>query len=207
MKFFTKRKNTFWLSLALSISLTGTAVSAHAAQQKEIQAAHDAQQAPLQHPNQDQSSAQRTIAGPYRLTYTLTEMDGSKRIGSQHYAITLDAGNDSGPAELNLGTRIPIEVAGNAAGAAASSQVTYIDIGMSIYADLRQFANGLQLRSRITQSAIDSQQSIAKDPVIRQTSVNSFVLLNEDKPLMLGTVDMPGTTHILQIQVELSKLP
>ena len=43
--------------------------------------------------------------------------------------------------------------------------------------------------------------------MIRQTDFKSTVLLNENKPITIGTVDMPGSTHVMQIQVELSKLP
>jgi hypothetical protein len=33
------------------------------------------------------------------------------------------------------------------------------------------------------------------------------MLLNEGKPLIIGNVDLPGTTLVLEIQVELTKLP
>ena len=46
--------------------------------------------------------AQRAVAGPYRLTFTMTEMDGNKRINSQRYVVAADA--DAPPTDLRLGT-------------------------------------------------------------------------------------------------------
>ena len=41
----------------------------------------------------------------YRLTYTITEMDGSKRIGTQHFALTVNPGNSG---HVKLGSKVPI---------------------------------------------------------------------------------------------------
>jgi hypothetical protein len=154
----------------------------------------------------DQRDAQRTIPGAYRLTYTLTEMDGSKKVGVHRYSIVLDAGHNVPPSQLRLGSKVPLET-GELQGNSTSQSISYVDVGLNIEASLRSFANGLELRSQVTQSAVDPQQSLTKDPVIRATDFRSTVLLTEDKPLIIGTVDMPGTTHVLQIQVELTKIP
>ena len=157
--------------------------------------------------NMDASDSRRTISGPYRLTYTLTEMDGNKRLASHRYEIVLDAGWDVPAAQLRLGTKVPIETGEFQASASAQTTISYIDVGLNIEASLKQFANGLQLRSHVIQSAVDPQQSVAKQPVIRQTDFRSDILLNEGKSLTIGNVDMPGTTHTLQIEVVLNKLP
>jgi hypothetical protein len=194
-----KQRNRFPFLLALAIIFASAPMTAHAAQQKDDSPPQAAQPAPPQPSPADQRDAQQIITGPYRLTYTLTEMDGSRRVGSQRYAIVLDAGRGHGPAHLQLGTKIPITT--------GESTIEYIDIGMSIEASLQRVANGFDLSSHVNQSALDSQQSLAKAPVIRRASLDSNVLLNEDKPVIIGTVDMPGTTHVLQIQVELTKIP
>lgn len=77
---------------------------------------------------------------------------------------------------------------------------------MNINASLRQFANGLELSSHFVQSAADPQQSLEKPPIIRQADLETTVLLNENKPTVLGDMLMPGSTHSLQIQVELTRL-
>lgn len=203
-----KRKNRFPLMLALALIFASVPVVGHAAQQKDVppQPPQAAQPAPPQPDPPDQRDAQRTITGPYRITYTLTEMDGTKRVGSQRYAIVLDSGEEVPSADLRLGSKVPLET-GELQGSSTSQTISYVDVGLSIEASLRSFANGHELRSHVTQSEVDTQQSLTKDPVIRETDFKSAVLLQENKPVIIGNVDMLGTTHVLQIQVELSKLP
>jgi len=208
-------RNAFWLSLVCGISLACSPVLAQGAPQDAPPPLNGAQTGPgpgsppppprLDH--EDERDSKRTITGPYRLTYTLTEMDGSKRLGSHRYEIVLDAGWDVPPAQLRLGTKVPIETGEFQANSSAQTTISYIDVGLNIEASLKQFANGLQLRSHVIQSAVDPQQSVAKQPVIRQTDFRSDVLLNEGKSLTIGNVDMPGTTHVLQIQVLVTKIP
>ena len=209
-----KCRNTFWISLVCGISLACAPMVAQAAQQ-DVPPPANGQMPPLpsgsplpplpQHLDADQRDAQRTIFGPYRLTYTLTELDGSRQVASHRYAIVLDAGRDHGPTSLQLGTKVPVET-GEVQGGSASQTISYIHVGMGIQASLLRAANGLELSTRIDQSAVDSEQTLAKSPIIRAASFDSNVLLNEEKPLTLGTVDMPGTTRVLQIQVVLTKV-
>lgn len=210
-----KCTNAFWLSLVCGISLACSPVQAQGPQQDALPPLPHGQQPgsqpglpPLPPPvlSPDQRNAQRTIPGAYRLTYTLAEMDGTKRVGSHRYEIVLDAGHDVPPARLSLGTKVPVET-GELEGNSTSQSISYIDVGLTIEARLQLFANGLELRSHVIQSAVDSQQSLPKAPVIRQTDFSSAVLVNEGKSLTIGNVDMPGTTHVLQIQVELTKIP
>jgi hypothetical protein len=211
-----KCRNAFWLSIVCGISLVCIPVLAQGPQQgaPAPPPSNGAQSGawpgsplpPLPHLDPDQRDAQRTIPGAYRLTFTITEMDGSKRVNSQHYVVSGDA--DAPPTELELGTKIPIETGASGANALPSqTQISYIDIGLNIRARLRQFANGLELSSKISQSAVDSQQSLLKSPVIRQTDLVSTVLLTENKPTTLGMMDELGTTHRLQIEVEVTKIP
>lgn len=210
MRFFTERRNAFWLSLAFAITFACAPVLAQAAPQSAPPPPPQKPQPnlfratpPIPPMAPEEGDAQRTISGPYRLTYIVTDMDGSKRVGSQHYAIVLDA---DAKISLRLGTKIPVETGEFKAIPSVETQITYIDVGMNIQARLRQFANGLELSSRVEQSAVDSQQSVLKSPVIRATSLDSTVLLNENKPVILGNIDTPGTTHSLQVQVELSRV-
>jgi hypothetical protein len=201
-----KRKNGFPLLLVLAIIFASAPVAAHAAQQKDASPPQAAQPAPPQPNSADQRDAKQTITGPYRITYTLTEMDGSKRVGSHRYAIVLDAGEEVPAAFLKLGSKIPLQT-GELQTSPPQTQFSYIDVGLNISASLRSFANGLELRTHIVQSAIDTQQPLPTDPVIRQTDLQSAVLLQENKSVTIGNMDMLGTTHVLQIQVELTKLP
>ena len=206
-----KCRNAFWLSLALVMTFACSPMLAQNGaplppQQLQPNPMHAGrtQQPPPPPMTHEERDAQRTIPAPYRLTYTLTEMDGAKRIGSQRYAIVVGA--DETRTFLKLGTKIPIETGESKAGSVSHTDISYIDVGMNIAASLRQFANGLELSSHIVQSAVDSTQTLLKTPVIRQTSLESTTLLNENKPIILGNVDTPGSTHSLQIQVELTRV-
>ena len=211
-----KCKNAFWMSLMCGITLACSPVLAQGAQQDAPPTPPNGTQPgarpssplpPLPRLDPDQRDAQRTIPGPYRLTYTVREMDGGKLVGTMHYAMVLDA--DTGRATLKMGTKVPIVTGEYKENNLVTrfDPVSYIDIGMNFQASLRQFANGLELRSHVIQSAVDSQQSLAKQPVIRQTDLESSVLLKENQSITIGTMDMLGSTHVLQIEVEVTKIP
>ena len=54
----------------------------------------------------------------YRLTYTVTEMDGGKQIGIQHYAMIMTSGQET---TLKLGNKVPI-VTGSYSGGNSPAQ-------------------------------------------------------------------------------------
>jgi len=215
-------KYSSWLSLALAMVFSSASAFALAAPQNGVpppppgsqpnpmRGVHAQQQQlpplpPTLEMETAEQDAQRTIPGAYRLTYTLTEMDGAKRVGSHHYVIAVDV--DAPPTSLKLGTKIPIETGASGPGSLpGQTEISYIDIGVNIRSHLRQFANGVELNSHVVQSAVDPLQSALKTPVIRVSEMESTVLLNENKPVILGNVDTPGSTHSLQIQVEMTSL-
>ena len=206
-----KRKNAFWLSFVFAMVFTCAPMFAQAAPQaappppsKGEQVATPRTPAPI---DRDQRAAQGTISGTYRLIYTLTELDGIKWVGSRHYAIVLDMGAPK--VSLTQGIKVPIETEESETSNSSTprTEISYIDVGTKIEAKLSQVANGLELLSHVTQSAVDSQQpSLKSPPVIRATDLQSSALLNENKPVILGQLDMPGSTHSLQIQVELTRV-
>jgi hypothetical protein len=210
-----KCKNAVWISLVCGVGLVCSPVLAQGAQQDAPPPPNGQQSGarpglpPPPPPvlSQDERDAQRTIPGPYRLTYTFRELEGNKRIGTQQYAVALDT--NPGWTTLKLGTKVPIAVAEYRENrpAAAPTEISYIDIGMNFQCRLHQFANGMELQSHVVQSAIDTEQTNANGPVIRQSDLQGAVLLQENKPVIIGTVNLPGTTHVLEIQVELTKLP
>jgi type II secretory pathway component GspD/PulD (secretin) len=139
----------------------------------------------------------------WRLTYTLTEIDGGKRLGSQHYSMVIADGQQ---ATLKQGDRVPLTIASNNAG---QNQVSYQDVGMSFDAQLNQINDGARLRSDVAQSSLadDKTQAAAQDPILRQSTLKSEATLIPNKPLVLGSMDMPGSTHSLQIEVLMEPLP
>ena len=145
----------------------------------------------------------------YRLTYTVTEMDGGKRVGVQHFAMVVASGQNT---TLKQGSRVPIATGSygpNGPASTQQTQFTYLDVGMNFDASLDEFANGVRLRSNVEQSSIAEEKSGvgAQDPIVRQTSLKGAAYLSPGKPLMLGSLDIPGSTRHLDIEVVMAQLP
>ena len=137
----------------------------------------------------------------YRLIYTMTETEGNKRVGTQHFAMIVVTGQRT---VLKQGSKVPI-VTGtyNPGSSSAQNQMTYLDVGMNFDASLDEFANGVRLRSKVEQSSIAEEKSGvgAQDPIVRQTVLEGTSFLTPGKPMMLGSLDIPGTTRRLDVEV------
>jgi hypothetical protein len=133
----------------------------------------------------------------YRLTYTMTERDSGKTIGVQHYSIVVASGSKT---DFKQGSRVPVSIAGSNA---PSENVTYLDVGQEIEASLDGYFDGVRLRTRVVQSSIAEDKSLVgpQDPVIRQTSLEGTSTLVQGKPLVLGSLDVPGTTRHQEVEV------
>ena len=135
----------------------------------------------------------------YRLTYTVTEMDGSNRIGTQHFAVVVAGGQRT---TLKQGSKVPIVTGDFTSGSNSSeSQFTYIDVGLNFDATLEEFVNGVRLRSKVERSAVAESTMGPKDPMIRQTVLEGTSLLSVGKPLILGSLDIPESTRHLDVEV------
>jgi type II secretory pathway component GspD/PulD (secretin) len=145
----------------------------------------------------------------YRLTYTVTEMEGGKRLGVQHFAMVVASGQAT---TLKQGSRVPIATGSyspNSTTGTQQTQFTYLDVGMNFDATLDEFANGVRLRSKVEQSSIAEEKSGvgAQDPIVRQTSLQGAAYLTPGKPLMLGSLDIPASTRHLDVEVVMEQLP
>ena len=149
----------------------------------------------------------------YRLTYTVTQMDGGKQIGVQHYAIIMVSGQET---TLKLGNRVPVATGSyssggsNSAGAGVQTQFTYVDVGMNIAVTLTTMGDGAMLRSNAEQSSVAPQPSDVggvNEPIIRQSSLRSESFLAPGKSQMLGSLDIPGSTSHLNIDAVIDPLP
>jgi type II secretory pathway component GspD/PulD (secretin) len=142
----------------------------------------------------------------YRLVYTITDMDGGKRVGVQHFAMIVIAGQRT---TLKQGSKIPVAVGSSTAGGSGTqTQMTYLDVGMNLDASLDEFANGVRLRSKVERSSIAEEASGvgAQDPIVRQTVMEGTSFLAPGKPLILGSMDIPGSTRHLDIEVVMEQI-
>jgi hypothetical protein len=141
----------------------------------------------------------------YRLTYTVTEMDGTRKIGTQHFAMVLTRGQDT---SLKLGNKFPIVT--EAATPPLQTQFTYIDIGMNFDATLTEMGQNAMLKSSVDDTSVAPQKSDiggVQEPIVRQATLKGESLLTPGKPLMLGSVDIPGSTSHLDVEVVMEPLP
>jgi type II secretory pathway component GspD/PulD (secretin) len=147
----------------------------------------------------------------YRLTYTVTEMDGTRPVGTQHFAVIAVSGQE---AVLKQGSKVPIATgsyntgAGDNKPAGVQTQYTYLDVGMNFSSMLTGMGDTAMLKATVDQSSIAPEQSGvgAQDPIVRQTSLRGIFLLTPGKPSKIGSLDIPGTTRHLEIEATLEQL-
>lgn len=137
----------------------------------------------------------------YRLTYAITETDNGKPVETRHYALVVASG---GKTTLKQGNKIPI-VTGVASegGPTQNSQVQYLDVGLNIDASVDGYSNGLQLHTKVEQSNVAAERSGVgtQDPVIRQATLEGTSILAEDKPVVIGSLEIPGSTRRQEVEV------
>jgi len=140
----------------------------------------------------------------YRLTYTIAETDGGKRIGAQRYSLLAVAGDRT---TLKQGSRVPI-VTGTTESETPGTQVQYQDVGLHIEATVDGRGDGLRLRTKVEQSSLsDEKPGVGQDPVLHQTVLDGEATLVPGKPLLLGSLDIPGNAHKQEIEVLAELVP
>jgi len=152
----------------------------------------------------------RTLDVPsktYRVTYTLTELEAGKTVSTQHFSMLLGDGEHT---SMKEGNKIPIATGTYANGVATTSpsseiqtQFTYLDVGMNFDATIMVTGNSVRLKSKVEDSSLDQPVTIAgvTEPVVRQSVLDGTSTLTLDKPLMLGTIDIPNTARHMDIAV------
>ena len=141
----------------------------------------------------------------YRLIYTITHSDGAKQLGVQHFALTVVP--DIRDVQLKLGSRVPIATGATNNGGKPEQgvQYQYLDVGLNISVNVREFPTGVLVHSKVEQSTLANEPSGvgSTDPVIRQGMLQNTATLTLGKPMMLGSLDVPGSTMHMDIEVVL----
>lgn len=137
----------------------------------------------------------------YRLTFSITDTENGKSGGTQHFVLVAASGTKT---YLRQGSRVPI-VSGsyNADTTTANSQVMYQDVGLMIEATADDLQNGVFLKSHITQSSLADEKSGmgTQDPIILETVLETYTNLLLGKTALLGSLELPGGTRKLEIEV------
>jgi type II secretory pathway component GspD/PulD (secretin) len=142
----------------------------------------------------------------YRLTYTLIDLDGSKRLGDQHYSMVLVSGQR---ATLKQGNRVPIITGSDLKDPNnPQTQYTYLDIGMNFDATIEDAPDSLRLKAKIEQSSVVDNRSgaLPQEPLIRQSLFEGSAVLTPNRPIILGSLDITGTTRRIEIQATVEPL-
>lgn len=136
----------------------------------------------------------------YRLTYSITDIDGGHAVGTRQVTVIVVPGEI---ASLKQGSRVPIVTGTAQRGSSSENTVEYLDVGLKIEASLNGPPDGLQLRTKVEQSSLADEKSgiSQQDPVIRQTALDATSTLAQNKPVVLGTLDIPGSGRREKIQV------
>lgn len=136
----------------------------------------------------------------YRLTYTLTETDAGKRVGTQHFAMIVVSGRKT---VLKQGTRVPLVTGTVSTSGGPQTQVQYLDIGLNIDASIEESGDGVKLNTQVEQSSIAEEKSGfgTQDPIVRQSKLEGTAILTVGKPLILGSMDIASTSRRLDIEV------
>lgn len=145
----------------------------------------------------------------YRLTFTITELDAGKAIGTQHVSMVAVTGQRT---TMKEGDKVPVATGsysnGETSTTGVQTQFTYLDVGMNFDATVQDLPNGVSLKSKIEQSSLGQPSTIAgiQEPVVRQTVLEGTSSLTFGKPVMLGSIDVPSSTHHFDIAVVLDQL-
>jgi hypothetical protein len=79
---------------------------------------------------------------------------------------------------------------------------------MNFDVTLDELANGARLRSKVEQLWIAEQTSGSgvQDPIIRQSLLEETLFLIAGKPMVLGSIDIPGSTRHLDLEVMMEQV-
>jgi type II secretory pathway component GspD/PulD (secretin) len=142
----------------------------------------------------------------YRLTYTVAESDGGKRLGIEHFSIVALDGQRT---TLKQGDKVPVATGSfSTESATAQTQFTYLDVGMNFDATVNSSAGGVVLKSKVEQSSVGPTNTIAgvAEPVVRQSVLEGVSAVPLGKPLMLGSIDVPNSTRHIDIDVVVEQI-
>lgn len=136
----------------------------------------------------------------YRVTYTISDFDGTQLIGKQRYAMIISSG---GHTTVKQESKVPVISGSYSADNVANAQYTYHDVGLDFDASLDDYVDGIRLHTRVERSSLaeDKDANGGGHPILRQQNLEGTSIVMPGKPLVLGSIDTPGSTRRLDIDV------
>ena len=143
---------------------------------------------------------------PYRLDFAFNEVSDGKVLNTRRYSMNLTASESN---EIKIGTRVPVAAA-SSTNTSAQVQYQYLDVGTSIWAQLREHGEELLLVVRSDVSNLDtsneSEHTSVSLPIVRQIKISGSTLLVVGKPILIGSMDDPNSKRQFQLEVTVTKL-
>ena len=195
------------IQILFVLALT-VAVAAQDTKKTEI-AKKDAVALPSQESNksaQEQPKKEISFYEPaYKLAFVTYELEDGKRINQRDYTMVVMVQGQRGI--LKVGTRVPITT-GTAGG---DKQFTYLDVGLEIRCQLREWEPGkiqAALDINVSSFALPEQgqnHDGLNQPIIRNTSLTVQPVLTPGKPTMIASIDDVNSKKRMQMEVTATK--
>lgn len=145
---------------------------------------------------------------PYRLNFVLKESDDGKLINTRSYSMVLDSGAQRGQGypqpssgEIKAGSRVPLN---------GEKGITYMDVGVNLWARLAVMQSGGLILSNNTEisslAAPDMARSEGPGPMVRSMRSSTTCEVPVGKPFVLNELDDPISKHHFQLEVTVNKV-
>lgn len=150
--------------------------------------------------SQDSSKTESTESAksvqPYRLDFSVIELEDGKKINSRQYSMNLTA-NDAN--EIKIGARVPVD--------SGHEAFQYLDVGTNIWCRVGDRPDGIPLSVRADISNFATPEGVSSSrPIIRQFKISASTLAQLGKPTIVGSVDDPTSKRQFQLEVTVNKL-
>lgn len=144
---------------------------------------------------------------PYRLDFTIKELDDNKVVNTRSYSMVMESAEDNRRSygEVKAGSRVPI-VTANKDGQPTTQ---YMDVGVSIEGQLNlRGDNNMMFDCHVEVSSLVTAGpgTAAGLPIVRSVRSQTTSELVIGKTNQIASVDDPVSTHRFQIEVTATKL-
>lgn len=148
--------------------------------------------------NKPKAEQREKILQPYRVDFSLNEIEDGKKINGRHYAMNLNAGDRN---QIKIGTRVPVSQGPN------RLEYQYMDVGTNIMCYLEERGDKVAIEVNTDVSNFSSPaEGENPHPVVRQIHINGSSAVIPGKPVVMGTVDDPNSKREFQLEVQVTKL-
>jgi hypothetical protein len=156
---------------------------------------------------QDKKEANR---GTYKVLLNLRDTSQPGAGAGRQYSMVLD---NQGHGLFRIGNRIPVPTESKHSGdaALASTQYTYIDVGVNIECSVRETdGTKLGMRASIEISSVVPPDKLvvaaADHPIIGQLRMGIDTLLDPGQPMVVASIDDPVTARKLEVEATVTKM-